>query len=40
MGIFERRKVLHCVRVEDDDISEEAFGELAAIPNADILSGL
>ena len=40
MGIFERREVLHCVRIEYDDVGEEAFGKLAPIPNADISSGL
>ena len=40
MGVFECREVLHCVRVEYDDVSEEACGKLATIPNTDISSGL
>ena len=40
MGVFECREVLHRIRVEDDDVGEETFGKLAAIPDADISSGL
>jgi dienelactone hydrolase len=40
MGLLERRMILHCGRVEDDDVREVAGSETAALLNLERLRGL